>query len=350
MEIDDILWLNISAICAVSINFLLIVLILKKSPKSLGSYKYLMIYINLFEFTYAILYFAEKPDLFTKKSAFFLIVNWRESIFPKFVACILDLLFVGFFGISIAILALHFIYRFLSITNNRHLKSFDSWKIILWFMIPLLNGVTFMITGGIILCADQETNWFMKENYPGLIENTTIIDDLYYMGPFFWPKLANSSSEEYFSWKGAGGSLIVMGLISLSSSIMIYFGVKGYRSMNRLIAQTSCSEKFKSVQKQLFHALVFQTLIPVVLMHIPASAIYITIFFDKSTEIVGETLSLTIAMYPTLNPLPTIFIVKNYRKALKDVFVSLKNCVLGETRVTQVSAFSTQITTGISTK
>ena len=147
---------------------------------------------------------------------------------------------------------------------------------------------------------------------------------------------------------------------------MIYFGVKGYRSMNRLIAQTSCSEKFKSVQKQLFHALVFQTLIPVVLMHIPASAIYITIFFDKSTEIVGETLSLTIAMYPALNPLPTIFIVKNYRKALKgkeinyifhlnwesisDFFVSLKNCVLGETRVTQVSAFSTQITTGISTK
>lgn len=103
----------------------------------------------------------------------------------------------------------------------------------------------------------------------------------------------------------------------LSSSIMVYFGVKGYRSMNKLISQTTCSLKFKSVQQQLFHALVFQTLIPVFLMHIPASAIYITIFFGKSSEIVGQTLSLTIAMYPALNPLPTIFIVKNYRKAVK---------------------------------
>ncbi|CAO4369549.1 unnamed protein product [Caenorhabditis nigoni] len=352
MQIDDVLWLNISAVCAVSINFLLIFLIIKKSPKSLGSYKYLMIYINLFEFTYAILYFAEKPDLFTKDCAFFLIVNWKESIFPKFIACLLDLLFVGFFGISIAILALHFIYRFLSITNNRHLKSFDSWKIVLWFMIPLLNGVLFMITGGIILCADQETDRFMKENYQSLLENATILDDLYYMGPFFWPKREYPLDEIYFSWKGAGGSVIVMGLISLSSSIMIYFGVKGYRSMNRLISQTSCSEKFKSVQKQLFHALVFQTLIPVFLMHIPASAIYITIFFNNSTEIVGQTLSLTIAMYPALNPLPTIFIVKNYRKALKDFVLRIKYKIQNKSRVTQLSttAYSTQVSAGVSTK
>lgn len=64
MQIDDAILLNISAFCAVSINFLLILLILTKSPKSLGSYKFLMIYINLFEFTYAILYCAEKPVSF----------------------------------------------------------------------------------------------------------------------------------------------------------------------------------------------------------------------------------------------------------------------------------------------
>ncbi|CAB04942.2 Serpentine receptor class r-10 [Caenorhabditis elegans] len=344
MQIDDAILLNISAFCAVSINFLLILLILTKSPKSLGSYKFLMIYINLFEFTYAILYCAEKPDLFTKESAFFLIVNWKESLFPKFIACILDLLFVGFFGISIAILALHFVYRFLSMTNNHHVKSFDSWKIILWFMIPLLNGVTFMVTGGIILCADRETDRFMSENYPELVDDTTNITDLYYMGAFFWPKLENSQTEKYFSWKGAEGSIIVMGLIGLSSSIMVYFGVKGYRSMNKLISQTTCSLKFKSVQQQLFHALVFQTLIPVFLMHIPASAIYITIFFGKSSEIVGQTLSLTIAMYPALNPLPTIFIVKNYRKAVKEVLMGFQNKITGKQRVSQITstAFSTQ--------
>ncbi|CAI2349284.1 unnamed protein product [Caenorhabditis sp. 36 PRJEB53466] len=274
-----------------------------------------MIYIALFELTYAILYVAEKPDLFTKLGSFFLIVNWKTSLFPKFISCILDLLFVGFFGMSIALLALHFIYRYLSVTNDQRIKSFNTWKIVLWFMAPLLNGVNFMFTGGIILCADRETDRFMSDNYPPLLHNTTIIEDLYYMGPFFWPKIERSD-ELYFSWKGARGSLIVMALISLSTSIMLYFGVKGYRSMNALIGQASGSARYKSVQSQLFHALIFQTLIPVFLMHLPATAVYVTIFFNKSTEIVGETLGMTISLYPALNPLPTIFIVKSYRTAV----------------------------------
>lgn len=91
--------------------------------------------------------------------------------------------------------------------------------------------------------------------------------------------------------------------------------------MNKLIAQSNSSQKFRSVQKQLFNALVLQTFIPVLLMHIPASAIYFTIFFDKCTEYLGKIFTLTVAMYPTFNPLPTIFIVKNYRNALKGLKV-----------------------------
>lgn len=54
-------FLDVSAFFAISINFALIILILTKSPQSLGTYKYLMIYIALFELTYAALYVAEKP-------------------------------------------------------------------------------------------------------------------------------------------------------------------------------------------------------------------------------------------------------------------------------------------------
>ncbi|CTQ86739.1 Seven TM Receptor [Caenorhabditis elegans] len=253
------------------------------------------------------------------------------------MSCLMDLLFVGFFGTSMSILALHFIYRFFSVTNSRYLKIFDSWLIIPIFTVPLINGVLYMITGGIILSADAETDRFMRENYLKVIKNQTNLEDLYYMGPFFWPKLENSITETYFSWKGAEGSLIVMGSIGLSSSIMIFFGIKGYISMNNLLAITSNSEQFQNIQKQLFQALCIQTIIPVVLMHIPASAIYITIFFEKSSVIVGETLSLTIAMYPAMNPLPTIYIVQSYRKAVKDYFISIKNTLLKKPTVIPVS-------------
>lgn len=51
-------------------------------------------------------------------------------------------------------------------------------------------------------------------------------------------------------------------------------------------------------------------------MHIPATVTYITSFFNVSSEIFGEILDLSIALYPVLNPLPTIFIVTSYRKAV----------------------------------
>nr|pir hypothetical protein T01G6.9 - Caenorhabditis elegans [Caenorhabditis elegans] len=306
MKIDDIVFLNSSAVFAIAIIFLLICLILKKSPQSLGSYKYLMIYIDLFELAYAFLYFLEKPFS-------------REKHNLQCV-CYFAVLFVGCFGFSIAILALHFIYRFFSITNNPHLKSFDSWKIVLWFMIPALNGLAFMCTGGILMSADPQTDRFLNENYQEISENTTSLEDLYYVGPLFWPKHDNSTTEQYFSWKAAKACIIAMGVITISSSIMLYFGVKGYRMMSKLIATAGVSYKFKTIQKQLFIALLFQTAIPVFLMHLPATAIYVTIFLGNSKEIIGEIISLTIALYPALNPIPTLFVVKNYRKAIIDAF------------------------------
>lgn len=102
---------------------------------------------------------------------------------------------------------------------------------------------------------------------------------------------------------------------------MLYFGVKGYRMMSKLIATAGVSYKFKTIQKQLFIALLFQTAIPVFLMHLPATAIYVTIFLGNSKEIIGEIISLTIALYPALNPIPTLFVVKNYRKAIIGLFI-----------------------------
>lgn len=98
---------------------------------------------------------------------------------------------------------------------------------------------------------------------------------------------------------------------------MTYCGVKVYLSLSKLIIQTSNSQQFQSLQRQIFKALVLQTMLPFILMHSPAAFVYIVIFFERATELMGETLSITIAMYPVLNPLPTLYTIENYRKALK---------------------------------
>ncbi|CAO4377626.1 unnamed protein product [Caenorhabditis nigoni] len=76
-----------------------------------------MIYIATLELTYACCYVSEKPDIFTKDSAFLIITNTKESIFPVTISIWMDVVFVGFYGLSIALLAIHFIYRYLAISK-----------------------------------------------------------------------------------------------------------------------------------------------------------------------------------------------------------------------------------------
>lgn len=54
-------------------------------------------------------------------------------------------------------------------------------------------------------------------------------------------------------------------------------------------------------------------MIPVILMHIPVTIIYTFAFMGHGMGTICGIASITISMYPALDPLPTIFIIKNYR-------------------------------------
>ncbi|UMM33004.1 hypothetical protein L5515_006631 [Caenorhabditis briggsae] len=273
-------------------------------------------FVFTMELTYACCYVAEKPDIFTKDSAFLIITNTKESIFPVTISIWMDVVFIGFYGLSIALLAIHFIYRYLAISKSRLLESFQNWKLILWLLFPTLNAAIWIYVSYVILAATEDSDRFLEKYYLPTKKNGTKMEDLYHGGPFYY--MTDKNGTEYINWKGFQGTWIVLTLIILSFTTMIYFGLKCYKTMGKLMKMTSVSEKYKSLQSQLFYALVFQTIIPVFLMHIPATMVYVTIFFNCSSEIFGQVLNMSIAMYPALNPLPTIFIVKHYRRAVMD--------------------------------
>uniref|UniRef100_A0A1I7U2I4 G protein-coupled receptor n=2 Tax=Caenorhabditis tropicalis TaxID=1561998 RepID=A0A1I7U2I4_9PELO len=101
-----------------------------------------------------------------------------------------------------------------------------------------------------------------------------------------------------------------------SVAIIFIFGYKCYVETHKMIESASQSASFNKLQSQLFYALLFQTLIPVVLMHIPASIGFIASFFNMSLEIFGDISFSTICLYPVLDPLPNFYIIKNYRDAI----------------------------------
>ncbi|CAO4372092.1 unnamed protein product [Caenorhabditis nigoni] len=72
----------------------------------------------------------------------------------------------------------------------------------------------------------------------------------------------------------------------------------------------------KSIQKQLFQALVLQTLVPVVLMYVPVEILYMFPMLNIDVGFISSFVTATVETYPAVDPLPTMFIVENFRKTI----------------------------------
>lgn len=101
---------------------------------------------------------------------------------------------------------------------------------------------------------------------------------------------------------------------SLSFSTVFYCGISIYKNIKSMTSMRSSLDQ--SLQSQLFYALVFQTLIPVILMHIPASFGFLVSIFGNSIQLFGQLPTFSIFLFPMLDPLPNFFIIRSYRQAI----------------------------------
>lgn len=75
------------------------------------------------------------------------------------------------------------------------------------------------------------------------------------------------------------------------------------------------SELSKSLQYQLFISLVVQAIIPVLLIFVPATFTVLALL-GKGREFHGHIISASIALFPAIDPLPVVIIIKPYRNAV----------------------------------
>ncbi|EFO96997.1 hypothetical protein CRE_27890 [Caenorhabditis remanei] len=307
---------KIEKVCGVLSLFtisILLYLIIFKSPQRLGVYKYLMIYLSIFELIYASLNFWAPSQIYTKDSGFLVAMDQKLMVFPVGMC---NLLYFFMFGTSLANFGVHFIYRFLAVNGNKEWTSFNATRVFIWITCPLFLGIVYTISTYMFFGMNEATEQFMRLK---VLQNDSIVN-LSFIGFYIYP--VDRNGKEYVNWHSIFGLTAVSTLITISISIMLYFGTRCYTKLHSFTEISTVSHHYRSIQNQLFFALVIQAAIPLGLMHLPSTIIAITCFMNSAPESLGPVTAIFISFYPVLDPLPNIFIIKSYRNA----FLKFQTC------------------------
>ncbi|EGT43518.1 CBN-STR-205 protein [Caenorhabditis brenneri] len=217
------------------------------------------------------------------------------------------------YGACMAMFGIHFIYRYLVIRGNRLIKTFRSWKILLWLSISVIYGVVWGSIA-VMFCGPRDITNRLAEM--DILENLDLkLSEIVYIAPY----LFDDKHDIY--WPTVIGLLVDFMIISSSFSAIVIFGTLLFKELKLYtVNNTNLSDKNKSLQSQLFWSLVAQTLIPIILLQLPVSILFGTVFCSVNVGGLGSLVSMTIAVYPAIDPLPTMFIVTSYRNTIKKFF------------------------------
>ncbi|CAI5454770.1 unnamed protein product [Caenorhabditis angaria] len=213
-------------------------------------------------------------------------------------------------------------------TQSKYLDSLNDWRFIFWFLFPFLYGLFYGLMIYLFLSQTEEANEMIRDVI--LYDFDLNIDDIVFLGATIYQK---NGSNSKLNWRPICGIAIIWVMIAISSFLMIYFGWSCYNTLQK---PTLKSSNFHNLQKQVYYALLTETLIPVVLLHFPVSVLFLFTFYELDIQSISRIFSATIAIFPAVDPLPTMFIIQNYRDAIIRK-LKLQKCLKGDQTATAIA-------------
>ncbi|KAF1750602.1 hypothetical protein GCK72_017153 [Caenorhabditis remanei] len=296
------------------LNLFLIYLICTRSPKKIGNYKYLMIYVSFYEILFSVIAIVTEPLLHSFTTRVIVIVKAKGSMFSREICSILDCRsLLAWPATSLPSIVYYF---------RKARRVFDGMRIIFWLLIPQVYGVVWLVTYYLVFRETPEYTQFIRK---AILENLDIdVDDVVYVGPYYY--MEDKDGIHDLDWTAFWSMAIVWFLIMSSAFTVFICGYGCYVKIVIGLATSTNSSQTKSIQNQLFYALVIQSAIPFLLMYIPSSIVLFCTLIQQNVGSASLFISYSIAIYPVVDPLPSLFIVRNYRKAITEMFTCICSC------------------------
>ncbi|CAI5452283.1 unnamed protein product [Caenorhabditis angaria] len=141
------------------------------------------------------------------------------------------------------------------------------------------------------------------------------MDSIAYNGPIY--EICENGTCYVPNSAIVGMSVILIMLFSCFF-IMSYFGFKCY---TKLQLPSNMSNSTKSLQKQLFVALLIQSINPIIFMYIPLSMLFLSPIFGIGFGSYANILMICLSIYPPLDQFAIIYIIRDFRIAINDFFM-----------------------------
>ncbi|PIC32401.1 hypothetical protein B9Z55_012744 [Caenorhabditis nigoni] len=166
------------------------------------------------------------------------------------------------------------------------------------------------------------------------------MEDVVYGAAAFFP--LDKNGQRFTSYLAFFGLSCYLTLLTIPFLTMLICGLKSWKKVRCLLDHGE-SEFARNLQMQLYKALIAQTVLPVVFFFIPFGFIFILPIFEIDCQFMAAPVTLVFAIYPALDPLPTLFFVDYYRNAIFGVFQCKKARIEGAVDESVSRAYQTTV-------
>ncbi|KAF1750422.1 hypothetical protein GCK72_016972 [Caenorhabditis remanei] len=312
-------------------------LIWRKSPAQTGKYRWLMMYTSCFEIFWSLFDLPAEIIAHSVGCAFIVFrINHPDAILTPDYSSWVVLIYTAIFGASMALFASHFIYRYGSIDKSFGKRFTSGWKLGIILLFPVVYSLWWAAVVRICFWPNDDmkeyTRWHVlitdthsnrQGNYRDLIMKTAgqEVENISYIGTMFYQQKTGNDDETLnpIAWVGVCQMFFMVGS---SMTCVFGFGTLCYTRLSTTLSIVSSVAN--NLQKQLFYSLVLQTLIPLVLMHIPITVYFVCPMLNMDLDFASVFVASTITLYPAVDPLPSFFVIKSYREAIFGVFQKIQ--------------------------
>ncbi|CAO4380646.1 unnamed protein product [Caenorhabditis nigoni] len=221
----------------------------------------------------------------------------------------------SFYLVILAFIVVQFIYRYVTIFKPTLIKKFTGKGVFVWMMYPLLAGAAF---GGPLYCfglVDSYSDEYLKDEI--LEKYGLAIKDL----PRF--AIVTYDSEGNLRWRNCCYLLTSITVMGSQYMIILFCGLRMHFTMKKELKTFSVPNR--RLQKQFFTALVIQTLAPTALFVVPAAPILLGPLLDIQMSIRTGMIYVLLNLYPPIDSIAFMWIVKEYRIIIGELCGYLKS-------------------------